>query len=124
MEELVSKGLVKAIGISNFSIVKTDRLLQTAKTVPAVIQVECNPFFQQQKLKEYCDLKGMHTCMYNYVASYPGLRVHAKIMFYIDEVIIFVYLYHGEVEFCTPLCTLGIDCNNIGWSIITPIKIE
>ena len=58
MEELVSKGLVKAIGISNFSITKTENLLKTAKIVPAVNQVEGNPYFQQKKLKEYCDRKG------------------------------------------------------------------
>ena len=58
MEDLVSKGLVKAIGISNFSITKTERLLQTAKIVPAVNQVECHPYFQQQKLKDYCDSRG------------------------------------------------------------------
>ena len=58
MEELVSKGLVKAIGISNFTITKTERLLQTAKIVPAVNQVECHPYFQQQKLKDYCDSRG------------------------------------------------------------------
>ena len=54
----MSKGLVKAIGISNFSITKTENLLKTAKIVPAVNQVECNPYFQQKKLKEYCDRKG------------------------------------------------------------------
>ena len=58
MEELVSKGLVKAIGISNFTITKTENLLKTAKIVPAVNQVECNPYFQQKKLKKYCDRKG------------------------------------------------------------------
>ena len=58
MEGLVEKGLVKAIGISNFSITKTERLLQTAKIVPAVNQVECHPYLQQQRLKEYCDSKG------------------------------------------------------------------
>ena len=61
MEELVEKGLVRAIGISNFSITKTDRLLQTAKTPPAVNQVECHPYLQQQKLKGYCDSKGIYS---------------------------------------------------------------
>ncbi len=58
MEDLVSKGLVKAIGISNFTITKTENLLKTAKIVPAVNQVECHPYFQQQKLKDYCTKKG------------------------------------------------------------------
>ena len=38
MEELVSKGLVRAIGISNFSITKTENLLKIASIVPAVNQ--------------------------------------------------------------------------------------
>ena len=59
MEELVAKGIVKAIGISNFTITKTERLLQTAKIVPAVNQVESHPYFQQPKLKEYMDTKGI-----------------------------------------------------------------
>ena len=54
----MSKGLVKAIGISNFTITKTENLLKTAKIVPAVNQVECHPFFQQEKLKHYCDKRG------------------------------------------------------------------
>ena len=60
MEELLDKRLVKAIGVANFSITKTEHLLQSAKIVPAVIQVEFDPFFQQQKLKEYCDNKGLN----------------------------------------------------------------
>ena len=58
MEELCNKGLAKAIGVSNFSIVKTDILLKTAKIVPAVNQIECHPYFQQQKLRDYSASKG------------------------------------------------------------------
>ena len=66
MEECVSKGLVKAIGLSNFTITKTENLLKTAKIVPAVNQVECHPYNQQQKLKEYCDSKGQEKAYRNY----------------------------------------------------------
>ena len=59
MEKLVETGLCKAIGISNFTITKIENLLKTAKIVPAVNQVECHPYFQQQKLKKYCDSKGL-----------------------------------------------------------------
>lgn len=58
MEELVAKGLVRAIGVSNFSITKIEALLQTAKIVPAVNQVECHPYFQQPKMRKYCKSKG------------------------------------------------------------------
>ena len=38
MESVYEKGLAKAIGISNFTITKTENLLKTAKVVPAVNQ--------------------------------------------------------------------------------------
>ena len=67
MEGLVSKGLCRAIGISNFNIAKTESLLKTAKIVPAVNQVECHPYLQQHKLKQYCNMKGSIThCSYKY----------------------------------------------------------
>lgn len=59
MEEAVSKGLTKHIGISNYSITKTDKLLESAKIKPAVNQVESHPFLVQQKLKEYCCSEGI-----------------------------------------------------------------
>ena len=76
MEEVVAKGLSRGIGISNFTITKTERLLQTAKIVPAVNQVECHPYFQQPKLKQYCDGKGLFALILLqivrlYISTYP-----------------------------------------------------
>lgn len=42
MEELVQKGLTKSIGISNFNKKQIERLLQSAKIVPATNQVNFN----------------------------------------------------------------------------------
>ena len=58
LEECVRTELTKSIGISNFSITKTERLLKTAKITPAVHQIEIHPYLQQHKLKNYCDSKG------------------------------------------------------------------
>lgn len=43
MEWLVDEGKAKSIGISNFSILKTKRLLESARIPPAVNQVELHP---------------------------------------------------------------------------------
>lgn len=57
MEKLVEEGLVKSIGISNFSVKKVEDLLQYAKIPPAVNQVELHPYFRNEKLHKYCDSK-------------------------------------------------------------------
>ena len=59
MEKLVDAGLVRAIGVSNFTIPKLKALVEKAKLVPAVNQVESHPYFQQPKLKEFCAEKGI-----------------------------------------------------------------
>ncbi|KAI0863343.1 NADP-dependent oxidoreductase domain-containing protein [Xylaria cubensis] len=43
MEALVKTGRVRSIGLSNFNILKTKKLLSTAEIVPAVNQVELHP---------------------------------------------------------------------------------
>lgn len=57
MEKLVDDGLVKAIGISNFSCRKTDDLLSYARIQPAAIQVEVHPYFRNQKLLDHAKSK-------------------------------------------------------------------
>ena len=38
MEYVMRKGFTKAIGLSNFTITKTEKLLETARIPPAVLQ--------------------------------------------------------------------------------------
>ncbi|TEB19490.1 Aldo/keto reductase, partial [Perkinsus sp. BL_2016] len=57
MEKLVQAGLVKNIGVSNFSLNLLKRILAMSdlKIIPAVNQVELHPYLQQRELRDYCN---------------------------------------------------------------------
>lgn len=55
MEELVDAGLVKNIGISNFTTGLISDLLSVARIRPSVLQVELHPYLTQQKLLRFCE---------------------------------------------------------------------
>ncbi|XP_059658397.1 non-functional NADPH-dependent codeinone reductase 2-like [Cornus florida] len=65
MEECQRLGLTKNIGVSNFSCKKLDQLLLTSKIPPMVNQVEMSPLWQQSKLREFCEKKGIHVTAYS-----------------------------------------------------------
>lgn len=52
MEKAVKDGRVKSIGLSNFESDRLEEVLSIAKIKPAVLQVECHPYYQQDALKE------------------------------------------------------------------------
>lgn len=54
-EWLYEQKLVRAIGVSNFTIEHIKALLETAKVMPHVNQVECHPGLTQLPLKTYLD---------------------------------------------------------------------
>lgn len=60
MESLVELGLVRAIGVSNFSMQQIKELLKFTRIVPAVNQVELHPFWRQDELVKFCQSKGIH----------------------------------------------------------------
>lgn len=65
MESLVDKGLVRAIGLSNFNARQTDDILSLAKHRPVLNQVESHPYLSQTHLLSYCQyvkLRGFFSC--------------------------------------------------------------
>ena len=57
MEKLVDEGLVRTIGVSNFSCKKLGDLLKVARIKPAVDQVELHPYFRNDQLQTFCKEK-------------------------------------------------------------------
>ena len=59
LEELYSKGKIRAIGVSNFLVHHFEVFLPECKVIPAVNQVEFHPELVQPELSEYCKKKGI-----------------------------------------------------------------
>ena len=54
MENLVTKGYTKYIGVSNFSVQSLLNLLSFCKIKPAVNEIEFHPYLYQKKLADFC----------------------------------------------------------------------
>ena len=52
-EELVDEGLARYIGMSNMTVRKLEAVLPYCRILPAALEMECHPSFQQQELYEY-----------------------------------------------------------------------
>lgn len=87
MENLISTGLVKSIGVSNFSVSKIETIMRTATINPVVNQVEMHPLLQQQDLYEYCRSEDILLTAYSPLGSTAktedakavGLREHSEV---------------------------------------------
>jgi diketogulonate reductase-like aldo/keto reductase len=51
LEQLLEDGKVRAIGVSNFMVDHLTKLLEKAKVIPAVNQIELHPYFQQREVQ-------------------------------------------------------------------------
>ena len=57
------------LGVSNFSVVKLQAVLDDCSIKPAVNQVEMHPLLCQLRLKRYCDQNGVSACAYSPLGS-------------------------------------------------------
>ncbi len=71
MENLVKKGLVRSIGVSNFTGPMLIDLLTYATIKPAINQIELHPYLQQNKLFNYCNHVGITLTAYAPIGT-PG----------------------------------------------------
>ncbi|CAG07845.1 unnamed protein product, partial [Tetraodon nigroviridis] len=69
MESLVDKGLVRAIGLSNFNARQTGDIVGMAKHRPVVNQVECHPYLSQTHLLSYCQSTAVCVTAYSPLGS-------------------------------------------------------
>jgi alcohol dehydrogenase (NADP+) len=72
MERAKAEGLVRHIGVSNFSPARMEKLIAASSYAPEVNQVECHPFLIQKELLEVCNRHGVALTAYCPVGSGKG----------------------------------------------------
>lgn len=110
MEELVGAGLVKAIGVANFTAPLLLDLFSYAKVQPAVNQIELHPYLQQTRLVEFCQRLGVVVTAYSPLAR-PGYEEMSERLVD-EEVIRTIASAHGKTP-AQVLLRWGIQRNTI-----------
>ena len=109
MEMLVETGLVRAIGVSNFTEDMLTSLLERVAIVPAMNQVEMHPYLPQESLRAFCHEKNIHITAYSPLGRpgqsneddpFPQLIAHPTVLTIADT--------HGKTP-AQVLLRFGID---------------
>jgi diketogulonate reductase-like aldo/keto reductase len=74
LESLQERGLARAIGVSNFGRNQLETLIRGAARMPAVDQVQFNPFTYRRRLLDYCLEQGIVFEAYSPLARGKGLQ--------------------------------------------------
>ena len=68
-EQLVDMGLVRYIGMSNMTVPKLEAVLPHCRIMPAALEMECHPSFQQPELYDYAISHGIQPVGYCPIGS-------------------------------------------------------
>ncbi|WP_286760554.1 aldo/keto reductase [Salegentibacter sp. UBA1130] len=69
MLEAKNQGLVKHVGVSNFSTMKLEELMEETSEYPEMNQVELHPYLQQNELLEFCSKHNIHVTAFSPLGS-------------------------------------------------------
>ena len=59
LERAYKDGKLRAIGLSNFPVEKIQEILDQCEIIPAVMQVECHPYYPAEKVLPFCQEHGI-----------------------------------------------------------------
>lgn len=96
LEELLAKGKVRAIGVSNFKVEHLERLLAHAEIVPTVNQIELHPYFSQRATRELHEAHGILTQAWSPLGGITFYRGGDRKSTLADPVLIEIAGAHGK----------------------------
>lgn len=119
MEEMVKKGKVRNIGVSNFNIRRTSEVVDEATIKPVVNQVEVNLGVHNEELRNYAHAHGVTLQAYSPFGSNQNAPQYLE-----DPVVVDIAQRNNITPAQVLLAwTLGRDINPIAKSV-TPERIE
>jgi len=116
LEDAVDAGLVRHIGLSNFSVAKIAALLPHCRLRPEVNQIELHPFLQQEALVSYCQAEGIHVTAYSPLGSSDRpdfMKTGTEPSLLLNEVIASIAASHA----CTPAQVL------LAWHVCRGVSV-
>jgi diketogulonate reductase-like aldo/keto reductase len=96
LETLLADGKVRAIGVSNFMVDHLTRLLDRARVVPAVNQIEVHPYFVQPEVQAFGAEYGILTQAWSPIGGITFYRDGAHGSTLEDPVIVEIARAHGK----------------------------
>ena len=105
LEKAQAAGLVRSLGVSNYAVEDLEELMASARVVPAINQIEINPFLHRSKTIAFCESKGVK------LQSYRSLRDGKA---FNDPTVVAVAAKHGR----TAAQVLGRWCVQHGYIYI------